>query len=459
MYYGEFNDSFPPQTDGVAQTTVNYATWLHRKPGIQACVVAPQFTRAIDRYDFPVIRFISLPLPLAKDYMLGLPEIAFRTTLRLENLPLDLVHAHCPFASGTLALMTARRKNIPLVATFHSKFADDFAQRLKIETAGEIAAKYVATYFAQADEVWAVNASSARTLADYGYRGPTRVMPNGCDFDTLQRTPQMRAEVLRHYELPDKPLLLFVGRMAEQKNINILLEAMARMHTDCCALLVGDGERLPLYRKQANELGLSHRVRFAGTVLDRTHLRSIYASADLFCLPSVYDNAPLVVREAAACGTPSALITGSDAAEGITDGVNGYTSALDAAAYARTLDGALSNPEARFAVGEKARSTVYMSWQKVVDIAEARYREIIIEYRAKQEVASGKRRYYSIPAVIAHELFNKQVVRVRFTSKRMNRLAKRQNRIVRTRTRNVQNITLLRIKDLRHSLQKRRSVK
>lgn len=459
MYYGEFNDSFPPQTDGVAQTTVNYATWLHRKPGVKSCVVAPQFARAVDRYDFPVIRFISMPLPLAKDYMMGLPEIAFRTTLKLENLPLDLVHAHCPFASGTLALMTARRKNIPLVATFHSKFADDFAQRLKIEAAGEIAAKYVATYFAQADEVWAVNASSARTLADYGYRGPTRVMPNGCDFDTLQRTPDMRARVLKHYELPDKPLLLFVGRMAEQKNISMLLDAMARMHTDCCLLMVGDGERLPQYRRQVDDLGLSNRVRFAGTVQDRAHLRSIYASADLFCLPSVYDNAPLVVREAAACGTPSALIAGSDAAEGIADGVNGYTSALDTAAYARTLDGALGNPEIRLAIGEQARSTVYMSWQKVVEIAEARYREIIIEYRAKQEVSSGKRKYYSIPAVIAQELFNKQVVRVRFTSKRANRLARRRNRLARAHTRNMQNVTLLRIKDLRQSLQKRRNIK
>ncbi len=453
MYYGEFNDSFPPQTDGVAQTTLNYTKWLNEMASVRACAVAPQFARAMDHnYDFPVIRFISIPLFLAKDYMLGLPEIAFRTTIKLDSLPLDLVHAHCPFASGTLALMTARRKNVPLVATFHSKFADDFAQRLKMEAAGEIAAKYVATFFSQADEVWAVNASSARTLANYGYRGPVKAMPNGCDFDTLQRTPQMRAQVLQRFELTDKPLLLFVGRMAEQKNIPILLKAFTQMQTDCNLMLVGDGERLGSYRRLAEELGVASRVRFPGTVHDRELLRSIYASADLFCLPSIYDNAPLVVREAAACGTPSALIEGSDSAEGIVDGVNGFTSALDVAAYTRTLDAALSNHERLRAAGDEARKTVYMSWQTVVGIAESRYREVIAEYKAKQAVAQGKRRYYSISSVIAQELFNKQVVRMRFTGHRVNRLAKRQTRIARDRTQRLQHVTLMKIKDLRLSM-------
>jgi hypothetical protein len=141
MYYAQFNDSYPPQTDGVAQTMRNYAVWLNKMQDTTCCVVTPQHRLADDRELFPVIRFISVPLPLAKEYNLGLPEIAFRTTVRLDSLPLDLVHAHCPFASGTLALMTARKKNIPMVATFHTKFADDFAQRLKMENAGKIAAK------------------------------------------------------------------------------------------------------------------------------------------------------------------------------------------------------------------------------------------------------------------------------------------------------------------------------
>lgn len=63
MYYAMFNESYPPQTDGVAQTTRNYAVWLNRKHG-QCCAIAPQHALAGNaaKEDFPVIRFISMPL-------------------------------------------------------------------------------------------------------------------------------------------------------------------------------------------------------------------------------------------------------------------------------------------------------------------------------------------------------------------------------------------------------------
>ena len=446
MYYGQFNDSYPPQTDGVAQTMLNYAVWLNRMPDTQCCVVTPQHTLADDKYDFPVIRFISLPLPTVKEYTLGLPEIAFRTTIKLDSLPLKLVHAHCPFASGTLALMTARKKNIPMVATFHTKFADDFAQRLRMENAGKIAAKYTATFFSQADEVWAVNSSSARTLADYGYRGAVTVMPNGCDFAPMERTPEIRQKVLQHFSMDNKPLLLFVGRVVEQKNIGFLLKSFSQIkEVDCNLLLVGDGESFPHYRKVAAELGIANRVKFAGIVRDRDLLRNIYASADIFVLPSVYDNAPLVVREAASCGCPSALIAGSDAAEGIIDGENGFTAALDTVAYARMLENVLKNPDKIKAAGEEARRTVYMSWESVVHRAAGEYKRIISTYNDKQTNALCKRRYYSIPVTIAQELFDKQAMRVKFTTKRVNRLAKHRLSVM-------QKATIKRIKEMRTSL-------
>ena len=218
MYYAQFNDSFPPVTDGVAQAMLNYALWLNRKHAT-CCAVTPQHPMADDHEEFQVIRFASMPMLIEKEYMLGLPEIAFKSAHILESLPLNLVHAHCPFASGTLAMMTARKKNIPLVATFHSKYADDFTQRLKTENAGKLAAWYTARFYSEADEVWAVNNSTARTLQEYGYRGPVTVMPNGCDFEPMERTGENRRKILSRFALEDKPLLLFVGRLVEQKNV------------------------------------------------------------------------------------------------------------------------------------------------------------------------------------------------------------------------------------------------
>lgn len=428
MYYAMFNESYPPQTDGVAQTTRNYALWLNRKYG-QCCVVAPQHVIAGNavKEDFPVIRFISMPLFLVKDYSLGLPEIAFRTSIKLDSLPIDIIHAHCPFSSGTLALKTAMKKDIPLVATFHSKFADDFAQRLKMENAGKAAARYTAKFFAQADEVWTPNTSTAKTLQEYGYRGPVTVMPNGCDLTPTARTEKNRHEVLKKYKLQDKPLLLFVGRVVEQKNIAFLLKSLniLKHNADFNLLIVGDGEGIVPYQKLAVELGLADRVKFAGAIRERDPLRNIYAAADLFVLPSLYDTDGLVKREAAACGCPSVLIEGANAAEGIKDGVNGFTTVLEKEAFAATLSSLLANPGLIRAAGEAARETVYVSWESVVDRAQAEYNRIIAEYKDKKATVRGRRRHYSIPVALAREILNKQVVRIRFTTKTLDRYAQK----------------------------------
>ena len=224
------------------------------------------------------------------------------------------------------------------MATFHTKFADDFAQRLKMENAGKIAARYMAKFFSQADEVWAVNSSTARTLQEYGYRGPVTVMPNGCDFEPWRARKKNRREMLKKFQLEDKPLLLFVGRVVEQKNIPFLLKALNLLKTSAefNLLVIGDGEGMGAYQKLVTEMGIADRVSSRGHT-GAGPAALIYAAADLFVLPSVYDNAPLVVREAASCGCPSVLIAGSNAAEGITHGINGFTSDLSPEAYAAVL--------------------------------------------------------------------------------------------------------------------------
>ena len=89
---------------------------------------------------------------------------------------------------------------------------------------------------------------------------------------------------------------------------------------------VGDGyakEELEAYVK---ELGLDGTIVFLGKILDRDYLRSLFARADLFLFPSIYDNAPIVIHEAAAVGTPSLVIAGSNASEEIIDNTNGFHS-------------------------------------------------------------------------------------------------------------------------------------
>jgi 1,2-diacylglycerol 3-alpha-glucosyltransferase len=430
MQIAQFNDSFPPQTDGVAQAVRNYALWLNRKYG-ECCVVTPKFAQVQDREEFPVIRFVSVPTFVDKDYNMGLPDIAFKTSRTLDTMPLDILHSHCPFASGTLALMTARKKNLPLVATFHSKYADDFSQRLKMENAGKIVARYVAKYYAQADEAWTVNASTARTLQEYGYRGPVTVMPNGCDFEPMERSEETRRKVLARYGLPERPLLLFVGRIVEQKNIAFLLKAAQMLgDTDFSLMLVGEGTGERAYRKMVAQMGLQEKVKFTGAIRSRDALREIYASSDLFVLPSVYDTDGLVKREAASCGCPSALITESNAAEGITDGVNGFTSELNEEAFSAVMAKVLANPGLGRAVGEEARRTVYISWESVLDRVAVEYQRVIEDFARRKADGKMRPRHYSIPVALAQEMLNKQAMRIKFATRSRDRETRERRALV-----------------------------
>ena len=156
--------------------------------------------------------------------------------------------------------------------------------------------------------------------------------------------------------------------------------------------------------------------------------------SDIFVLPSVYDNAPLTMREAASCGCPSALIEGSNSADGITDGVNGFTSNLDTAAYAAMLEKVLANPGLMRSVGENARETVYISWEKVVDRVAVEYKRIIATHKEKKVPGEKRRRYYSIPVAFAQELLNKQAVRIKFTTQHLDRQARQRSTQARLRT-------------------------
>ena len=124
----------------------------------------------------------------------------------------------------------------------------------------------------------------------------------------------------------------------------------------------------------SEELGLAEQTVFTGHIADREILKGLYARADLFVFPSLYDNAPMVVREAAASGTPSLLIRGSCAADGVTDGVNGFLCENTPEDIAKCMARALLTAKQ---VGERARETIPIPWNGVAKQVLDRYAALI----------------------------------------------------------------------------------
>ena len=181
----QFSDSFLPIVDGVGNVVYHYALNLGNK-GHEVYVVAPQTdTGYRGGYPFEIVDYIGMPLFRMKSYTIGMPALDMHCQNRLNAIEADIVHVHSPFVAGQAGLTYGQKNHLPIVGTFHSKYYDDFLQVTGVELMADLGVKHVVNFFEKCDEVWAVSASSAGTLKEYGYKGDIRVMPNGTDIRPL----------------------------------------------------------------------------------------------------------------------------------------------------------------------------------------------------------------------------------------------------------------------------------
>ena len=378
------NDSFPPAIDGVANAVTNYAKIIARDYG-EPTVVTPYYPHADDSvFDFPVIRYPSVDMTRLVGYRAGLPftpEIA----AKLEKSQFDILHSHCPITSTMLARSVRERLDVPLVFTYHTKFDIDIANAIRLKVLQDGAAKILAENIAACDEVWTVSNGAGENLRKLGYQGDYLVMPNGVDFPKGRVSEDLIAEVTKDCDLPEGiPLFLFVGRMMWYKGIRISLDALKILMDagkDFRMVFVGGGTDKREIKAYCKSLGLDGKVFFADPIHDRDRIQAWYCRADLFLFPSTFDTNGLVVREAAACGLGSVLVKGSCAAEGVTDGVNGFLIEENADSMAACLSGLCENPERMKQVGEGAQRDIYISWDTAVKGAVERYGIVIENYR------------------------------------------------------------------------------
>lgn len=378
MKIGQFSDTFMPIVDGVGRVVYNYAVNLAAL-GHECYVVAPcGDTGYRGALPFEIIDYVGVPLISSPQYNIGVPILDKHYHERVSMVKFDIIHAHSPFIAGQEALRIANKLRIPLVGTFHSKYYDDFYSTTKSEMLSTLGVKYIVDFYERCDEVWAVSESSAQVLRDYGYKGDVVAMPNGTDI----RTPAdgAVAEVTEKFGLGEAPVLLFVGQMHWKKNILRILEAAKMLKESGCdfrLVMAGQGPCLDEIKAKVRKLDIEDVTVFTGHIADTRTLDAIYARASLFVFPSIYDNAPMVLREAAAMGTPAVVTEGSCAAEVVKDGFNGFTCPDSSEGLYETIRARLGDAEKLAAVGKNARETIPMAWRDILVGAAERYGELM----------------------------------------------------------------------------------
>ena len=375
---GLFNESFPPVMDGVAVCVENYARWIQEKVGGVSVVTPRKLNAHYGQYPYEVLDYASVPVPFRHPYVTGIAQIDPLLRAKLYRRRFKIVHAHSPFSAGLMALQVAKTQHIPLVATFHSKFKDDFREVIPSDMVVDQAIKVVMEFFEHADEVWVPQASVEEVIREYGFKGHVEVVDNGSDL--VADYPDAYFEDARKALgiAPEEFVFLFVGQHIWQKNVRLVIDALERIKDlPFRMFFVGTGYAAGEMKELVAQKGLSDKVTFTGMLTEREKVTRYYAAADLFLFPSLYDNAPLVVREAAALHTPAVMVEGSTAAEILRDGENGYLVPNELDAFATRLRQLYCDREQVRRVGLTASRTIVRSWEDVVGEVLDRYDAII----------------------------------------------------------------------------------
>ena len=379
------NDSFPPIIDGVSNAVLNYARIIEKNHG-HSLVVTPHMPGEDDSsYDFPVVRYPSIDTRKLIGYVAGYP-FSPEAAHEVEEQQVSLLHAHCPIASCLLARQLSEAYGLPLVLTWHTKYDLDIANAIKSKVLQEGAIQALLRNVNSCHEVWTVSKGAGENLRSIGYEGDYIVMPNGVDLPREKVSEDFIVKTPAGFDLPaGVPCFLFIGRLMWYKGLRIILDALKSLDmrgTDFRMVFIGGGGDEQEVREYTRVLGLDRKVIFTGAISNREKLRAWYSRAHLFLFPSTFDTNGLVVREAAASDTPSVIVAGSCASEGITDGRNGFLIDENAGSLAAKLTELCAQPDRMKIVGKGAGDELYISWEDAVAHAYDRYGAVIDNYKS-----------------------------------------------------------------------------
>ncbi|AOY83586.1 glycosyltransferase family 1 protein [Moorena producens JHB] len=308
-----FTETFLPKVDGIVTRLRHTVEHLQRN-GDQVLVICPE--GGLKTYKGAKIYGVSgFPLPLYPELKLALPRPSIGGVL--EKFQPDLIHVVNPAVLGLGGLYYAKVMNIPLVASYHTHLPQ-YLQHYGLGMLEGVMWELIKVSHNQAELNLCTSNAMVQELRDHGVER-VDLWQRGVDTETFQpelASSQMRSHLSQGH--PDSPILLYVGRLSAEKEIErikLVLEAIP----NACLALVGDGP----HRKELEAHFAGTPTHFVG-YLTGTTLGSAFASADAFIFPSRTETLGLVLLEAMAAGCPVVAANSGGIPDIVTDGMNGY---------------------------------------------------------------------------------------------------------------------------------------
>jgi 1,2-diacylglycerol 3-alpha-glucosyltransferase len=311
-----FTDTFMPKFDGVVTSILNTTGELIRR-GHRVMIFAPKIHRnqvEIIREYNPEIEVMLIPGVNAlfyPEFKLTPPAVPWVVS-RLKKFNADIIHFHTPFTMGMESIIASRLLKKPLVSTFHTYFCEpEYLKIVKLDwIPGLVKFGWLYSNFFHDRCCVTLSPShfSAGKLKSLKIKCPVEILSNGIPMQNPRElTMQEREELKKKYNLKEH-VILYVGRVSEEKCLDVLINAMTVVsgkRDDTTLLVVGDGPAAGKFRQMARDMKLDGCITFTGGIPHETLIKSgIFEISDFFVTASTSENQPMTIIEACMFGLP-----------------------------------------------------------------------------------------------------------------------------------------------------------
>ena len=308
MIIGIFTDTFYPEVNGVATSCLNLYQELQRR-GHTVHVYAPK-CKGWEEFQSDTVHYLeSKQFILLKDRNVALPGMG--TIRQALDMHFDVVHTNSEFIVGFLGTYIARHTGCVRIHTYHTVWEDYtyyITHGIGDNTAKNFAKRYSEWWCDRFDRVIVPTAKTENLLRQYGVETPIDIIPSGMDlrrFAPEKHSAEERAATRAECGIPEgKRVLLNIGRLAKEKNLEKILRVFPELHRrlpDVQLVIIGEGPLKQTLQEQAETLGVADSVSIVGAKpwekIDRC-----YAIGDVFVSASHSETQGLTYIEAAASG-------------------------------------------------------------------------------------------------------------------------------------------------------------
>jgi glycosyltransferase involved in cell wall biosynthesis len=350
------SDVYFPRVNGVSTSIETFRQGL-LEHGVTMQLVVPRYGDEPDQEGIARIGARTIPRD-PEDRLLSWGET--HKTVLDQARDCDLIHVQTPFVAHYAGLKVARKLDKPVLATYHTLFEEylyHYAPFMPAEWLKGLARRFSRTQCNDLDAVIVPSTAMQERLSEYGVTTTMHVLPTGIPLSRFTVGSRERFRRL-HGISEDRPVVLFVGRVAHEKNIAFLIDAVAearRSVPELMFMITGHGPAEKALRRQVEHLKMTDSVRFLG-YLDRvSELPDCYAAADAFVFASRTETQGLVLLEAMAMGLPVVALAAMGTKDILGPGRGAIAPEDDVQAFAAAIVKLISDSELRARLSSEAR--------------------------------------------------------------------------------------------------------